>query len=361
MPHDKTRDVSLPPLPRGWTRDQDQTLRKGTEGRTSPIPAHKVGSRQGENLAVRMERGHPPHTHGAPLHPAPMPVPAPGPATLGGDCVESETDVGGVLGLCPPRITDTPGCATVTDNKIPKPPTCATATQPQPPPATGKKHAVSVATSGEFKTTVQPCVDVVAGPNGGTMPVPTLPGEGGPSVEPASNVISIRDRVWRRVIQPTSTNLPLSAIPPLPDGFKPAHYPHPGDKLSPDRIAEAIVLCGGWLSKVAASLGISYKNVWEYSNKYPELKELIAEVKERNLDDCEDALMRRVRSGDTEAIKFWLRCQGKTRGWVERTEHAGVPDHPLTFIVKPASADEPKTVPALPEGDHDTDPDRVLQ
>ena len=130
--------------------------------------------------------------------------------------------------------------------------------------------------------------------------------------------------------------------PALPPGFVVREVFAPlQERYTVEQIARAIIKCGGWLAKAAEVLGCTYKTIWRYSEKYPELKELIEDVKNRQLDEVEEKLLGKVRAGDVTACIWWLKCQGKGRGWVERQEWAGVEDKPITLLVVPAFAPEP--------------------
>ena len=48
------------------------------------------------------------------------------------------------------------------------------------------------------------------------------------------------------------------------------------------------------------------------------MKAVLEEVKETALDIAEDKLMGLIRDGNLGAICFFLKCQGKHRGYVER-------------------------------------------
>ena len=148
----------------------------------------------------------------------------------------------------------------------------------------------------------------------------------------------------QRLLQNLENSSPscVTEAPALPPGFVVREVFAPlQERYTVEQIAKAIIKCGGWLAKAADVLGCTYKTIWRYSEKYPELKELIEDVKNRQLDEVEEKLLGKVRAGDVTACIWWLKCQGKGRGWVERQEWAGVEDKPITLRVVPAFAPEP--------------------
>lgn len=57
---------------------------------------------------------------------------------------------------------------------------------------------------------------------------------------------------------------------------------------------------------------------WERENM--DFKRAIYILRESLLDYTEDQLMKKVKEGHVTAMIFWLKCQGKHRGWIERYE-----------------------------------------
>ena len=81
------------------------------------------------------------------------------------------------------------------------------------------------------------------------------------------------------------------------------------------------------------------------------LKAALEQARQGMLDNVESAFYAKVLGGDTTAMIFWLKTQGKRRGWVERTEveHSGANGVPIvtTMVVECASG---RTVECEPEG-----------
>ena len=82
----------------------------------------------------------------------------------------------------------------------------------------------------------------------------------------------------------------------------------------------------GNLSMVARAFGRS--RTWLYdtlNDKYPELWDVIKEARESLIDDAESELHKQMFKGNIAALIFFLKTQGKSRGYVERQEleHGG--------------------------------------
>jgi hypothetical protein len=86
-------------------------------------------------------------------------------------------------------------------------------------------------------------------------------------------------------------------------------------------ISEKITEKRGNLSAVARSFGKS--RTWIYNvlkDKYPELWDIVEEARESLVDDAESELQKQMFKGNITALIFFLKTQGKRRGYVERQE-----------------------------------------
>ena len=75
----------------------------------------------------------------------------------------------------------------------------------------------------------------------------------------------------------------------------------------------------GVLSPVLEELKINRDTVAEWRKKDPEFDAKMTAAKEQRLDFVESALFKKIAEGDTSAIKFYLRTQGRSRGYIEQT------------------------------------------
>lgn len=79
----------------------------------------------------------------------------------------------------------------------------------------------------------------------------------------------------------------------------------------------------GNVSAVARSFEISRNAVYKRINKSVKLQNALKESRETMLDNAETELYDQALSGNTTALIFLLKTQGKGRGYVERSEVTG--------------------------------------
>lgn len=60
-------------------------------------------------------------------------------------------------------------------------------------------------------------------------------------------------------------------------------------------------------------------------------KAAVEDIENIALDFAESQLHEQIRNSDTAATIFYLKCKGKKRGYIERTEIAGVADQPIIW------------------------------
>jgi hypothetical protein len=92
----------------------------------------------------------------------------------------------------------------------------------------------------------------------------------------------------------------------------------------PDRsiIKEAIVKAYGNLSTAAKSLAIERATLYAWIESEG-LEEAVQEGRNKRLDFAESMLDKGMKDGNMTAIIFYLKTQGKSRGYVERQEVTG--------------------------------------
>lgn len=105
---------------------------------------------------------------------------------------------------------------------------------------------------------------------------------------------------------------------------------------------EAIDGSGGYVSVIARRLGCSQRNVYKLRNKHASIEEALEEERAKQLDFAEGKLQEQIKSGNTTAIIFYLKTQGKDRGYVERVEqrHAGKDGGNIPIVIIKAPVDE---------------------
>lgn len=93
--------------------------------------------------------------------------------------------------------------------------------------------------------------------------------------------------------------------------------------ISSEHIKTVFEKAGGNIAAVARTLGVSRTTVYNRMKADPELVEAMKDSRETMLDNVESALYAEVLSRNITAMIFWLKTQGKHRGWVERQEISG--------------------------------------
>jgi hypothetical protein len=88
-----------------------------------------------------------------------------------------------------------------------------------------------------------------------------------------------------------------------------------------NNIVDAMIQSLGNVSEVCNKLNISRTTFYNYYNNDIEFKEQIDDIKNIALDFVESKLIGKIKDGDIVAILFYLKTQGKKRGYVERVEN----------------------------------------
>ena len=117
------------------------------------------------------------------------------------------------------------------------------------------------------------------------------------------------------------------------------------------RIIAAISESNGLLTLAAKKAGIGYSTVWRYTQDFPTVKQAVTEAKERMLDFAEGKLYEKIKSGDNAAIIFFLKTQGKKRGYVERSEVTGEDGKPMETRVTVVSENAKKLTEDIVRGE----------
>ena len=100
------------------------------------------------------------------------------------------------------------------------------------------------------------------------------------------------------------------------------------------RIIEAIKASNGLLTLAAKKAQLNYSTVWRYSQLFPSVQQAIYEAKESVLDFAEGKLYENIKNNDNASIIFYLKTQGKSRGFIERQELTGAEGRPISMEAK---------------------------
>lgn len=99
----------------------------------------------------------------------------------------------------------------------------------------------------------------------------------------------------------------------MQDNSDKAHY-----KFTPEQVIRAIKGSGGFVTEIARRLGCARSTVYTYRKRYPEVQQAFHDEREAQLDFAESALLNQIKDGNIAATIFFLKTQGKHRGYIER-------------------------------------------
>jgi len=94
------------------------------------------------------------------------------------------------------------------------------------------------------------------------------------------------------------------------------------EKFTPDQVIEALRETQGMQFLAASRLRCHFNTIKNYIDRYPEIKLVVEQLRGERLDVAEDKLHAALVDGQPWAICFFLKTQGKHRGYVERSEVA---------------------------------------
>ncbi len=91
-----------------------------------------------------------------------------------------------------------------------------------------------------------------------------------------------------------------------------------------DQIAEALENSVGIFTGAAKLLGCAPNTISNKVRTSKKLRKLVAEIKYKTVDLAETQLLIKLKEGNMTAIIFYLKTQGKDRGYVERIQDQAV-------------------------------------
>ena len=123
-------------------------------------------------------------------------------------------------------------------------------------------------------------------------------------------------------------------------------------KLDAVKVAADLVSLSGNLAAVAVKNAVTRRGLQKFIARNGSLRDVVADAREGMLDNVESALYRAALDGRAWAVCFFLKTQGKSRGYVEKSDGGDVTvNHPALVIVRgarvvkpPASLPEPPAV-----------------
>lgn len=101
---------------------------------------------------------------------------------------------------------------------------------------------------------------------------------------------------------------------------KPAQKPKLKKLTKKEQLLIAYKKNAGNITKTCKAVGVDRQTFYNYKEKDPKFAEGLALVWDGLVDLMESALLTQIKKGDTKAIIFGLKTQGKKRNWTEKQE-----------------------------------------
>ena len=106
-------------------------------------------------------------------------------------------------------------------------------------------------------------------------------------------------------------------------------------------VMRALKAGGGFISKAAKIMGVTYQCIWDRCKKSPKLKRRLKAISGSYNDLAEDVIVKTMKrykikgclQSALDAAKFRLKYKARHRGYVNYKEIAGVPGKPIEHIV----------------------------
>jgi hypothetical protein len=95
----------------------------------------------------------------------------------------------------------------------------------------------------------------------------------------------------------------------------------PKKRLTAKIVAKRLREFDGCLAAVGRASGVTRQAVHCFIAKRPVLQRIAKDCRETMKDDAESALHKAVRAGEPWAVCFYLKTQGRDRGYIEQKEH----------------------------------------
>lgn len=91
------------------------------------------------------------------------------------------------------------------------------------------------------------------------------------------------------------------------------------------QIIKALTDARGMVTVAARKLGVSRRTIYNRLEKSEEIREALEEARDFTSDVAELKLFQAIEKGEAWAVCFYLKCQAKDRGYVEKLsmEHSG--------------------------------------
>jgi len=96
------------------------------------------------------------------------------------------------------------------------------------------------------------------------------------------------------------------------------------EKYTPEQIKDALKLANGFVYIASQNLGCDAKTIYNYMERYPEIKEYLQEIREHTNDFVESKILQRINQDADSVMIFYAKTKMKHRGYIERVENLNV-------------------------------------
>lgn len=96
-------------------------------------------------------------------------------------------------------------------------------------------------------------------------------------------------------------------------------------RYTAEQVATAIRDAEGFVTRAARALKCNPRTIYNYAKRYVTVQRAIDDAREERIDWVEDHLFGMIEKDNVTAMIFYLKCQAKHRGYIEKQqiEHSG--------------------------------------
>jgi len=103
--------------------------------------------------------------------------------------------------------------------------------------------------------------------------------------------------------------------------------------LKKNAMLQALESSLGVVTTAARAAGIERSTHYRWMREDDEYAEQVHSLKNITLDFVESQLFKKIKDGDTTSMIFYLKTQGKKRGYIERVEQEHIQTEPSKLIL----------------------------
>jgi len=90
-----------------------------------------------------------------------------------------------------------------------------------------------------------------------------------------------------------------------------------------EQVIKALKAHGGFYAGAATALGLTKGRISQICKANPKVQQALAEIHEETLDLAEGKLIAAIHAGEPWAIRYYLDCKGRSRGYGKTFELTG--------------------------------------